>query len=190
MNVLALIALGAGLFATTNIDDMFLLIAWFADRRPSKAQVVAGQYVGISVIVGASALAAFSAAAVAGGWVRFLGLVPIAIGLWRLVAIVRRWPGTNDEKKSTPASGVFAVASLTVSNGADNLGVYTPVFATGSPSELAAIVAVFAVMTGLWCLGAYTLVNHPQIGAPFRRYGHLLVPFVLIGIGISILAVH
>ncbi len=30
-------------------------------------------------------------------------------------------------------------------------------------------------------------MNHRALGAPIRRYGHLLLPWVLIGIGIAIL---
>ncbi|EAU69957.1 cadmium resistance transporter [Stigmatella aurantiaca DW4/3-1] len=42
-------------------------------------------------------------------------------------------------------------------------------------------------MTALGCLVAHHLVNHRALGSPIRRYGHGLLPWVLIAIGIAIL---
>lgn len=186
MEFLAGVSLGIGLFVATNVDDLFLLLAWFASGRPPAGVVVAGQYLGIGLIVGASVVAAVAAATIAGEWIRLFGLLPIAIGVRRLVELVRREPGVAREASPATARGLLAVSSLTVANGADNLGVYTPLFATRPPTDVLVMVGVFAVMTGLWCLAAHLLVNHRLLGAPIRRYGHLVVPFVLVGIGVSI----
>ena len=81
---------------------------------------------------------------------------------------------------------MFAVAGVTIANGGDNLAVYIPVFA----SSLRAIpihMLTFAVMTGLWCLAGYALVNNALIGERIRRYGHIVLPVVLIAIGAWIL---
>lgn len=42
MDILALIGLGVVLFASTNIDDIFVLLGFFADRRFKAREVVAG----------------------------------------------------------------------------------------------------------------------------------------------------
>jgi cadmium resistance protein CadD (predicted permease) len=81
----------------------------------------------------------------------------------------------------------IVVASVTVANGGDNLGVYIPLFSR----ELAWVpvyAAVFAVMTAFWCAAGYWLVHHPILGARIRTYGHVALPFVLIGLGLYILA--
>ena len=57
---------------------------------------------------------------------RFLGILPLAIGVKELVQMHR--------EKSSRASGtnvslsVFSVAAITLANGADNIGVYVPFF--------------------------------------------------------------
>ncbi len=56
------------------------------------------------------------------------------------------------------ASKVVAVASVTLANGGDNLGVYIPLFSSSPAHPLH---AVNKVMTGAWCalghrLGAST----------------------------------
>ncbi len=46
---------------------------------------------------------------------------------------------------------------------------------------------LFAIMTLLWLGVAHWLTHHCTIGAPIRRYGHRIVPFVLIALGALIL---
>jgi cadmium resistance protein CadD (predicted permease) len=42
-------------------------------------------------------------------------------------------------------------------------------------------------MTAIWCSVGYYLVNHSLLANSIRRIGHLILPFVLIGLGISIM---
>jgi len=46
---------------------------------------------------------------------------------------------------------------------------------------------VFAIMTPMWVGAAHWLIRHRTFGAPIRRYGHRVVPWVLIALGILIL---
>jgi hypothetical protein len=39
----------------------------------------------------------------------------------------------------------------------------------------------------VWCFAARSMVNHPKLGKPIRRYGHRFAPIVLIGLGILII---
>jgi cadmium resistance protein CadD (predicted permease) len=81
------------------------------------------------------------------------------------------------------------VAAVTFSNGGDNIGVYTPMFAQyNSASQITTLVTVLMIMTAVWCAAAYYLVNHPLIASRIRRVGHIILPFVLIALGIYILA--
>jgi cadmium resistance protein CadD (predicted permease) len=76
---------------------------------------------------------------------------------------------------------------VTIANGGDNIGIYMPTFAIRSSYEITVIALVFVVMTALWCFLAHSMVNHPKLGAPIRRYGHRVAPIVLVGLGILIL---
>ena len=53
--------------------------------------------------------------------------------------------------------------------------------------QIAVIALVFVAMTAFWCFAAHSMVNHPKLGTPIRRYGHRFAPIVLIGLGILIL---
>ena len=188
MGVLALLALGIALFVATNVDDLFLLLAWFAEQRQSTRQIAAGQFVGQGLILGLSILGALAVLTVAAPWVRLAGLLPLAFGVRRLAALIRGGATPPEARRAATARGVAGVALLTLTTGGDNLGAYAPVFATHSRGDAADLVAVALVMTGLWCLLGHALVQHPRRAAFVLRYGAVLLPLVLIAIGISILA--
>lgn len=189
-SIIGLLGLGLLLFTSTNIDDIFVLIGFFSDPRYRPRDIVIGQYSGIACLFGASILASLVSLVIPPAWLGLLGLAPIALGLLKL----REWNERTslEEAEAHPRHQArrlrfMEVAAVTMANGGDNLGVYTPLFATRGPVEIALIAGVFVVMIALWCGLAYWLVNHPSLGAPIRRYGHRLVPFVLIGLGLMIL---
>ena len=179
----------AALFAATNIDDLVVLVAFFADRRVSPRLVVAGQFLGIATLVGTSLLLAAAALVLPAAWVGLLGVVPILLGVRTLLQ--RRAASQGDDESAAPPrrgrSEVLAIAGVTVANGGDNLGVYTPVFAVLEPGEVLTTALVFAAMTGAWCAAGYALVANPLIGDRIRRLGHALLPFVLIAVGVLVL---
>ena len=139
--------------------------------------------------------AAMASLVIPEGWIALLGLFPLVLGvqkLWHLRAGVREGTAGDDARDQEEVlerrmhSQVFAVAGVTIANGGDNLAVYIPVFA----SSLRAIpihVLTFTVMTALWCIAGYALVNNALIGERIRRYGHIVLPVVLIAIGAWIL---
>jgi cadmium resistance protein CadD (predicted permease) len=179
-SVAGAIPAGAAAFAATNVDDLFLLVAWFAAGRTRARSIVAGQYLGIGALFAASAAASAVSLVVPEDWLRWLGLLPLLLGIKLLVSA-----GKEDE--AGEAAGVGAVTAVTVANGADNIAVYVPLFANSSALAIALMGAVFAVLLALWCLAARWLVHHPAAGAPLRRHGPPLVPWVLVALGVWIL---
>src|ERR1700754_4142951 len=77
-DMIELLTVGIVVFASTNVDDIFLLSAFFADSHLMTRNVVAGQFLGIAALVLASAAAALAALAVPAGWTALLGVVPLA----------------------------------------------------------------------------------------------------------------
>jgi len=194
--VLGTIGVSGVVFAATNVDDVFLLAAFFADERMRPRAVVVGQFLGIGLLVALSAVAALAALSVPDGYPALLGVVPLALGvrgLWRLI----RKGGEPDAEEDTARdaqrravgrthSQVLAVAAVTVANGGDNLAAYIPLFVR-DPGAIPLHAAVFAVMTGLWCLAGFKLVRNELAARPIRRYGHVALPIVLTALGLWIL---
>ena len=187
--LLAALGLAAVVFAATNVDDILLLAAFFSDPRWSPRHVVAGQFLGMLVLVTVSVACALFAVVIPAGWIGLLGLAPLALGVQRLF---RRSgpegepaPGVEGQRGS--GSRILAVAGVTIANGGDNLGVYIPLFSSAR-SSMARYVLVFAVLTAAWCVAGHYLVTNPLVGAKLARWGQAALPFVLIGLGLWILA--
>jgi cadmium resistance protein CadD (predicted permease) len=81
----------------------------------------------------------------------------------------------------------YSVAAVTIANGSDNIGVYIPLFARGSAIQTTIIALVFFTLIAVWCYVAYNLVNHPTVADILERYGGIVLPFVLIILGITIM---
>jgi cadmium resistance transport/sequestration family protein len=178
------------MFVSTNIDDIFVLMLFFANKDFTPLQVVVGQYLGIGLLVGVSIVISLAALFFPANLIGLLGFVPIALGIKNLVDLRRK--KLDDEQPAITSNRNslrwLTVGVVTVSNGADNIGVYVPLFANSSVNEIGLIGIIFALMVAVWCAIGYVLVQAPLIGHPLRRYGHQILPFVLIGLGIYILA--
>jgi cadmium resistance protein CadD (predicted permease) len=186
------ISIGTAVFASTNIDDLFLLAAYFANPLVRHRAIVDGQFLGIGALTLASVLAAVFALALPEGWVALLGLVPLLLGIRALLAL----RSTEDElaEADTVQSNArgwiaqaLSIAGVTIANGGDNIGVYVPLF-TNAIESIVTYVLIFAVLTGLWCALGYALVSHRVLGTVIKRYGHLALPFVLMALGLYILS--
>ncbi len=185
--MLGTIGVATTMFAASNIDDIFVLLGFFGDRKFHAYQVVLGQWLGLTTLVVVSLIASLVSLVFAPAYVGLLGFLPILIGLKRLYDLLR---SAGDDEMEVPKAGlgnVFSVAAVTIANGSDNIGIYTPVFATSTGAEIGITIAVFAIGVAVWLLFSHWLVNHPALGAPIRRYGHWMVPFALIAIGAFIL---
>ena len=178
MNFFSLALLSIGAFVSTNVDDLFLLVGFFSDRSFARSHVFAGQILGMAIIVAISLAAASAALAISPQRAGLLGLAPIVIGMAKLLRL-----GKTEEEGQPTAVGVLQVATVTIVNGGDNIAAYTPIFATQASRDMTATLAIFAVLTLVWCFAALGLVRHTALGKPLRRYGHVLLPFILIGLG-------
>lgn len=188
-----LVGVAIVLFATTNIDDIFVLLGFYSDPKFRTRQVVIGQFIGIGALFAVSVIASLISLVLSPAYIGFLGLAPILIGSHKAVRLMLSGAAAeaaSDEKHDETAAShgnIVAVALVTMANGGDNISIYTPLFAIRSPFEIAVIGVVFTLMTTLWLFVAHWMTNHPQLGAPIRRYGGVVVPFVLIALGVLIL---
>src|SRR6266851_10391925 len=73
-------------FAAANIGDLIVLMLFFADQRFQPWQVVLGQYLGVSAVIGLCLLGAGPASHLPHMLIRALGIVPIAVGLHKLLS--------------------------------------------------------------------------------------------------------
>lgn len=177
----AIILASIATFAVTNIDDVVLLTLFFAQRVPTR-NVVLGQCLGFAGIVALSLAGSWAAVSIPSGWFRFLGLLPLAIGIKQLLQLHRA-----KSRSGNRSADVLSVAAVTLANGADNIGVYMPFFAFNH-AHVWVILLVYAMLLLFWCWAGKWLGYHPPVLRSADRYGHFIVPFVFVGLGIYILA--
>jgi cadmium resistance protein CadD (predicted permease) len=188
----SILGIGATAFVATNIDDLLILIAFFANsHRFPLPQIVLGQYAGMGALLAIGTVGSLIALIVPNNMIGLIGIFPIAIGIKELLELLKN--GEESAKQLSRSRLIAYLPFLTVAavtfSGGEEIGVYTSVFATyNEVSEIIIIVLVVMVLTGLWCAVAYHLVNRPLIASSIKRIGTAALPFVLIGLGIYILA--
>lgn len=178
-------------FGATAVDDLIIVTILFtssrATGRPRPTTIVLGQHAGFAIIVGTSLAAAAGMQSISDRWVGLLGLIPIALGtrgLWRL----RLRNGETTAAQPPIASSVAGIAAITLANGSDNIGVFTPLFRNLPPTTALLTAAGFMASAGALCALGALLGSHRGTVAILRKVDHWLVPAVFIAIGVLIMA--
>ncbi|PEJ08429.1 cadmium resistance transporter [Bacillus wiedmannii] len=187
-------------FTSTNIDDIFILLVLFSQvktgvikkegrfvREKTKKEelyIVIGQYLGFSVIIFLSIIGSLSSFFIPISWIGLLGFVPIYMGVKGLLSL-RFYKGT--EVIANASSSLFKVASITLANGADNILIYIPMFASQNLKTNIITLVIFFCMIAIWCFISYKLLRAPILAKVLERNCHIIVPIVLIGLGMFIL---
>lgn len=184
-------------FISTDIDDIFVLMLLFAQAHTKRERyrIIAGHTLGIGLLVLLSLLGTFGISRIPSSYTGLLGLIPIALGI-RAFAEYRKSTGSESETAQAASDsdgirehtgGIFGTAAITAANGADNVGVYIPLFSGFSPVQLSAAMAVFFLTNLLWCALAIRLSELPVIQRIIARYKELAVGLVFLLIGIYVL---
>ena len=189
----ALISIGVAAFVSTNIDDLFTLMIFFATPRFTSCQIVLGQYIGMGSLMGVSLAGSLITLVLPRNLIGLIGLFPIAIGVKELLELHKR-DSEDEEKlskklrtKKIQTLPLLTVAAVTFSGG-EEIGIYTALFATNiEGAAIFTLISVVMVLTALWCFLANYFVKHSFLADIFRRIGSRVLPFVLIGLGIYIL---
>ena len=206
--MLQILLFGPWVFATTNLDDLAVLGAFFMSKYRVR-NIVIGQLLGIGVLTAISIAVSVGSykAGIPSQWLGLFGFIPIFLGLKAIYpeffAEVFRRLGVGGKPKieaeqtaNNQLPGNFthivAVAGITIVNGGDNLGIYISFFSTIKPSwwEFISIAVLFALMTLLWCFVSYKIVHHASrwIGVErFKEKVDSYLPYIFISLGIYVL---
>ena len=173
-------------YISTNIDDIFVIMILLAQSAAgTKGKLIAGHFLGVGLVTVASMLGAFGLQNLPLKYVGILGLVPIGLGVkaW----IDHKKGADDDDAPDAQSVSLLSMAMITVGNGADNVGVYIPLFTSFSGVERISAVIVFAVMTALWVFLANLLAEFPKVKAAVGQYKYIVVPAVFILLGVYII---
>ncbi len=158
-----------------------------------------GQYLGFLALVLVSLIGFLGRFVFPREWLGILGLVPIAIGFRSLfnrtvedteAELLRQMDRTAPSPRLgiALAPSTHAVAAVTFANGGDNMGLYTPLFANSDFTQLIITIGTFLVLVAVWCIAAQRFARQRRVAEHLTRYGRIALPFVLIGLGVYIIA--
>jgi cadmium resistance protein CadD (predicted permease) len=191
IEVLTVIAVTAGAYIGTNLDNLILLVALYA-RFPRRTRTVAMGYIVGMLVIGAISIAIGEG----GGLIPIdslgiLGMVPIALGI---MALFQLFQNRQSGEAARPASEVstkavfLSVLTTQLSNGADSIITFSVFLAESTDATDYLIALTFLCMIGVFAWLAYYLLRHRRLSDAVDRYGHYVTPFILILVGVYILA--
>jgi cadmium resistance protein CadD (predicted permease) len=123
---LTLLGIGTSAFLASNIDDTFVLMFLFSTPNILARYITIGQFLGITLLVVASASAVLLIILVMPLFViGMMGLIPIGIGIKGLIEH-QHVAKTNKPNEKLEYLSFLSVAGITVANGGDDIGVLTP----------------------------------------------------------------
>ncbi|MCG6134698.1 MAG: cadmium resistance transporter [Nostoc sp. LLA-1] len=188
---------GISAFIATNIDDIVILLLLFSQINSifRRRHIIAGQYLGFTILLIASLPGLFGGLIIPLNWIGLLGLVPIAMGINSLInqADDENTDVTVDsaEYSEIDATNIFnlqtySVAVITVANGSDNISVYIPLFASSSFTDCLIIIIIFLILIAVWCYLADKFTHQTKFINFLNQKANYILPYVLIILGIII----
>jgi cadmium resistance protein CadD (predicted permease) len=190
-SLIAIIPIAAGAYVATNLDNFILLVSLLARYRNHTSNVVAG-YFTCMLILGFVGLWIGKAANIAPvEYLGLLGFVPISIGVIELIQL-RRGKAKVTVAKEKSVDGVQKVFMTTLfsqlGNGADTIVVFGVLFIDSMPSADILTILTLAAMAVIFVFVGIYAVRHPALCEWIDRYAYRVMPFVLIIVGVYILA--
>lgn len=185
----SVIAIAAGAFVATNLDNFVLLVALFGRYSDSRPGVVSGYFAGMLVIL----TIAYSVGRIVGAApVKFLGLLgifPLLIGLFELARLLRKRGVSRVPEVSGGGRTAFVATLLTqLSNSSDTIVTFSALFSDENDLGDYLVLMVFAGMALLLAQVSYQTLRYPWLGRQIQYHGQYVTPLVLITVGLYILS--
>lgn len=174
-------------FVSTNIDDIFILMLFFGSRKFKSSTIILGQYLGIGTLVAIALVGSFVGNFIDQRYIGLLGLFPIYLAIKGFISVFKHEASEEEENVEAKATGIISIAGVTIANGADNLGVYIPLFTTMAYVEKIEMIVTFGVLTYLWCIIGKYISSRPLVAKQIDKFGHIVMPVVLLLLGILII---
>jgi len=176
-------------FASTNIDDLFILTLFFGDKKSNATNIYLGQYLGIITLIVLSMAGSLLGHFMDSRYIGLLGLFPIYLGVKQLIGLLKNEneAASAENEKQDVKTGILTIATVTIANGGDNIGTYIPLLTALTPADRAIMIFIFLLMVFIWLTMARYLSNHPVLAKGIEKYGHIITPVVLCLLGLFIL---
>lgn len=184
-------------FLGTNTDELFILMTLYlgVGNTLKRRDIITGQYIGLFLLIFVSFIGSLGTTLMPEKYIPLLGLIPIFLGIIELIthiksknsALLNETSIIFDKPQTTSVKRIAKIAVISIASGADNIGLYIPLFAQQTYSDTLITIAVFVVLLPIWSLLAQSLSKLKVLRKTIHQYKDILVPLIFIGLGIYIL---
>ncbi len=190
-DVLTIIAVTAGAFIGTNLDNLVLLVALYSRFQKQSSMVTAGYFAGMTLIAVVCFMIGEAGNFIPLNYLGLLGVIPIVMGV---VGLLQLFKNTQDGETtsfvaaSSPKTVFITVLITQLSNSADSIITFSVFVVDTSKQGDYLIAPTFFAMVGVFAWLAHFSLNHRKFSRFLGRYGHYVTPFILILVGLYILS--
>ena len=171
-------------FISTNIDDFFIDSILFFDCKSKKEtnEIIIGKYLGMSILVSISLVITTN---LPKRFIGYLGFIPLALGIKEIIENLKK--GDDELNQNRSSNKIINTTLITISDGADNIGIYIPIFAQLNRVQILITIIVFLILIYFYSKLALSITKIPLIKKFLEKYRSIIVPLVYISLGIYIL---
>jgi cadmium resistance protein CadD (predicted permease) len=169
-------------YAATNLDNL-LIMASLGANPASRRNVILGFVAASIAVLMIASLASFIENLVPARLLGYIGFVPISIGVYLLFSNKASAGGETNSVAAWPA-----IAVLLFANSGDTVFALGPLFAESGDDARIGLATGFTLISGLWLLLILTVSSKVAESATLSRLGHRLAPWMMIIVGLYILA--
>lgn len=186
-------------FISSNLDDLVILTVLYAEaiNKKQRQTILLGQLIGIGAILLVSLACATLLHAFNLNFLNLLGIFPLLMGMQGFYKLYKSDEQAKHEKQrhekikkqvhQTNGLSLAAIMTLTVSNGADNMGIYIPLFSKYNSGQMWLVLLIFLILIPIWCWIGEQIADLPAIKNFVQKYQKILVPIIYVGLGLYIL---
>lgn len=175
-------------YLATSIDEIPILFLFYtrAKRRGEQRQITLSYYIGTFLLIGIGLLGARGLLLLPQRWmVGFIGLIPFILGIKILLR------GEEEEKTETlmkcfPSLGL-QVFMVTLAFGADDLGVYIPLFTTFGALEIIIMLLLVILGTAVLCFVSHRLASVDLLTEFIEKRERYIIGSIFILLGIYVM---
>ena len=185
MNELTIIALVAGSYAATNMDNLTILVSWMLAGKIPAAGIAGGYAIATGAVLAISTLMGLSANLIPVELIGLLGVFPIGLGIYSLIRQIR---GGNDQPGADTGNGAaLGVGATLTANSVDSIIVFSPMLADSRSVIDLYIASAFVVVAVAWFWMARIACRHAARLDNVTKIAGWIAPFIMIYVGVYIL---
>ena len=185
MSELAIIALVAGSYAATNMDNLTILVSWMLAGKTSSAGIGKGYALATAAVLAISFLLGLSSNVIPIGLIGYLGVIPIGLGIYTLIGQIR---GVSQQYDADSGNGAaLGVAATLLANSTDSIIIIFPMLADSQAIIDLYIVSAFVVAAAAWFWMAKVASQQAAKLDAVTRVAGWIAPLIMIYVGIYIL---